>query len=762
MLTSSFHRFGRHGLRALALCSLLPVLANATEPAGPPRRDVPTNAAGQPLTDSAGQPLRYTREQWQAAPVVPAAAASRSAAAPAVSPAAATVTPRRANWSWAPLGSGIGLAGLLVTGQGAATEIIVGGGGSIFSGNEYWQVLRYAPALRDFQPIFVSPLHSAGVKRLLLARLGNPARAAIVVGLGDGTVELHDQSTRQLVSSFTGPCASRGGLSAMAVADLDGNGSDEFVSSCANAGLVVHGPGYTAWEVPSAGGDDVIVGQFDNDTALEIASTTGHVIDSASHAVQWRRSDGFGVQLQAADIDGDARQELIAADAWYFVWSFDVERQLPKWSIPIEYDVGRILVTDIDSDGIHELLVGDGQWGAIHAYDTRTEQEEWRIANPDHGTAALATADVNADGRRELLWSGGATSSGSDHLYMANWQTGRILWQNEHLDGPFLGPRLGDLDGDGVAELVTASFTSESGYESGRIVVFDARSGRLRAISPGVAGGDFGSTGLHDIELRNVLGDGRLEIVIGTDWLFDGLIEVYGFSSDNQFSLLWSNTTRPSGSPFMAVEAADVDGDGTVEILGGNGQEFSSGAGTFIHAFDLDTGVRRWRSLHMPGGSVADLEVASTDGDSAVEIVARISNNSIGDDVYVFDGPTHAIEALIDTRATALDIVGQESGARLLLGGHEGRLSVRAFNGATYPEIAGGPVANTTIDSLRYTARGQVWVGAGGVLRLQTQAGAVLFETASYGSGFARDIALTNSAVYSASQVGVHGFRLAP
>jgi hypothetical protein len=57
-------------------------------------------------------------------------------------------------------------------------------------------------------------------------------------------------------------------------------------------------------------------------------------------------------------------------------------------------------------------------------------------------------------------------------------------WANIHLDGPFLGPERADLDGDGRLELVTATFSSDSGYSSGRILVFDDASRRLRAISP--------------------------------------------------------------------------------------------------------------------------------------------------------------------------------------------------------------------------------------------------------------------------------------
>ncbi len=47
---------------------------------------------------------------------------------------------------------------------------------------------------------------------------------------------------------------------------------------------------------------------------------------------------------------------------------------------------------------------------------------------------------------------------------------------------------------------------------------------------------DLAWTGVHDLKLRDVDGDGRLEIIIGADYLYDGAIEIYRFDSDNTFT----------------------------------------------------------------------------------------------------------------------------------------------------------------------------------------------------------------------------------
>ena len=674
---------------------------------------------------------------------------------------ATTVTNGLARWGFGALGSGIGLSGIVSGSNNGAVELYLGGSTLTFGENDVWYALRYSPATGDFQQVHVSDRMPQGIRRIALARAGTD-RTDIVVALFDGTVRRYNQRTKALRSIRQDPCFARGGLLGMTTADLDGNGTDEIVSSCQDRSLFAYGNGYRQWTVPGAGSSplsaDITVGQMDDDAALEIATTGGFVIDSATHAVEWEVPAGFGIEVQAVNIDADGRDELIAAEAWDVVRAFDVESQLEKWAIPVDLDVGAALAADIDQDGVQEILIGDGQWGSVHAFDAVTLVEEWEVQNPDAGVAQIAVVNVDGDGVRELVFGAGDNDTGADHLHVADWQTGEFLWQSEHLDGPFVGPQVGDLDGDGLDEMVVASFGSESGHGSGRIVVIDGQQLTVRAISPAVAGGSNSFTGLHDLVVRDLNGDGRDEVLVATDWLYDGIIEAYSMSASNELTLVWTNQVRADLSEFTSVEAADIDGDGVVEVLGGTSGDFSGDGGAFVRVYDAATGAEK-DALALEGSFSAaiDLVVGDTDGDGAVEVAGV----ELAGSVHVFDGASRALEATIEAQGTSLSAAAAAGGLDLLIGDSTGRLSVRHFDGSDYAEVGGAALSAEPLDGTTLLPGGRFMVGTGEILRgYDGPLGPEIFASQPYGTRLGhRAVKLPGSPlVFSAGGYGVHGF----
>jgi hypothetical protein len=126
-----------------------------------------------------------------------------------------------------------------------------------------------------------------------------------------------------------------------------------------------------------------------------------------------------------------------------------------------------------------------------------------------------------------------------------------------------------------LAEIVTASTSSDADRHGGRIVVLDPSTLRLRALSQPVA--DDSVQGLHDLRLRNVDKDPELEIVVAADRHYDGHIEIYDFTGPTG--------TFTLGEPRAALRR-------TLPFRGGRGRGRRRPAGG---------GWRRGRGAHQLG-----------------------------------------------------------------------------------------------------------------------------------------------------------------
>ena len=673
------------------------------------------NQYGAIIQQGDGQRINYSRRELGAQAMTAASASPMAAAAPSPQAGQAALgSGGEASWSYAALGSGIGYGNILVGRNGNTPEIYTSAGNGY-----YWVALTYNPATQDYDEPYVSPYFTAQIRCMRLANISGDATPEIIVSTDDGYFYIYDQASKRLINTLnTGITA----VNCFEVADVDGDGANDLVICRIDHLYVYSGAGVLKWEVAGIGGYSLIVGQMDQDSALEVATTDGHVVDCATHASQWAWSAGFGYHLGVADIDGDGMQELIVAEGWQYVWAYDVDRRLPKWSISTSQDIGGLLVTDIDNDGAIDVLVGQGQWGDLIDFNPVTQQERWRVHNPEHGVTNIGVGDVDGDGQNDLLWGAGASSSGPDHLYVADWRTNHIKWQNVDLVGPFLGPEIGDLDGDGRDEIVVLSSGSDAGYSGARILVFDAFSRRLRAVSAATGVGGFSAA--RNLKLRDVNGDGRAEIIVA-----GGNIEIYSFSAANAFTRIWTPAT--SAGYYMDAEAARITQGGGMKIVG-----VSNGS---VYVYNFDTAAEEWHSLYMrsAGGQLA---VSDVNGDGVKELIAQNDNS----DVYIFDGGSKILEAILFGPFTSMRVQDVDGAATILLGNGSGDLKMYRFANGDYNPVYSQKLSARRIDGFTLDAQARVWIAndgdynSSGVLTETTLDGGVLATYSGYGMSFGR------------------------
>ena len=220
---------------------------------------------------------------------------------------------------------------------------------------------------------------------------------------------------------------------------------------------------------------------------------------------------------------------------------------------------------------------------------------------------------------------------------------------------------------------------------------------------------------------RDVEGNGRLQIVIGADNLYDGVVEIYGFDSNNAFTRIWTNATLPSGSPFNFVEVADLDNNGTRKIIAGNDVAHTGSEGVFIYVYDYPSGTQSWRSVNLATGFnvVAGLVVEDLNGDGGKEIAALVGTG----DLYTWDGPSRQLRNLRQgTNGTALS--DRASVAGLVLGDSSGVDHFLQWGNDTYTESFTRQLAPDCdpygyypcINGLNVTADNSLWTGTGSIL----------------------------------------------
>lgn len=253
------------------------------------------------------------------------------------------------------------------------------------------------------------------------------------------------------------------------------------------------------------------------------------------------------------------------------------------------------VVGDVTGDGVPEVV--------FHTYNSTTSYGGpgvLRVVRGDDGSEVLnvdmpaacpqygvALGDLDADGVVEILSASGACGAAQLSAYHAD---GTVVWRSTNADGSpwtlnvsFGAPSIADLDGDGLAEVIHGAAV----LDSMGVVRWSART------SAGTHSSYPSSlTAAYDVD-----GDPELEVVGGNGvWNHDG-------------SVLWENTMLEDGYVAVADFFEDMQADvvvvhqGRVSIRRGN------------------DGMVLWGPIAMPGGGRGGPPtVADFDGDGLPEI----------------------------------------------------------------------------------------------------------------------------------------------
>ncbi len=319
------------------------------------------------------------------------------------------------------------------------------------------------------------------------------------------------------------------------------------------------------WALPNFEGfGQPAIADIDGDGANEIVALTRALrvvaVDAAGN-VEWTSSPSVTVTayapvLTVADLDGDGAPEVIA-DRFVLAGATGASLGTIPVSASIPYTLPA--VADIDLDGEQEVILGDVVWSL-------SQGVEWSV--PFYGDFGHWSAPVQADGddQAEVLVLGSAPwSNPQGFLYDSD---GTLLDSWTPAYGNASPPCVADFDGDGEVEFAVAG--------TGMFVVSKLDGSPVWSAAINDVSGLAGCSG-YDVD-----SDGVYEIVYADEsamYVFDGATG----------DIRWTESGHASGTLWEYPVIADVDADGSAELLLMNDNTYLSGFGglrVYGHADD--------------------------------------------------------------------------------------------------------------------------------------------------------------------------------
>ncbi|MCX8037146.1 MAG: FG-GAP-like repeat-containing protein [Candidatus Sumerlaeia bacterium] len=427
-------------------------------------------------------------------------------------------------------------------------------------------------------------------------------------------------------------------------ADMDGDGDLDVIAAAHTLGRIAwwentDGTG-RVWTFRLVDGNvpvaqSVAAADLDRDGDLDLVSASM----GADAVYWWENMDGRGTlwarygvgsnymgagSVAVADINGDGAPDVLCA-AYLFseiAWWQNPGNPRNAWTKRSLFtdtadQLRAVSAADMDRDGdLDFLCVGYLSADVMWWQNVDGAGTVWVRQNVDGaltGAWALRAADLDGDGDLDLAAAGYATST---VVWYENTNGAGTAWTRRIVDTGLLGPidvAPADLDGDGDTDLAGASrFSGHAGWWPNRTL-------HRNAVYPTEHGIGDSFAQACDAKTADLDGDGDLDILAAAYQTG----EVAWWQNVNSRGTWWQKrpvAARCNGA--WAVESADLDGDGDLDVLAAGVHENA------LRWWENSTGwaaVWTTRTIEAGVGEARAVAAADIDRDGDMDVAAALS-----------------------------------------------------------------------------------------------------------------------------------------